>query len=734
MRRMKEARRTPALQRWQLMVAVVLAAVVGAAGVYGVFRRAASRQSSPPERSQKTGYLNPAVCANCHPQIAATYARTGMGRSFRIAGEQDVPTQRNEAFYHRPSDRYYVVARRGNRFFQRRYQRGRNGEETNVEEKEIHFVLGSGNHSRSYLHRTRTGKMTELPLAWYSENGGYWAMSPGYDRQHHDDFRRRVTYECMFCHNAYPEMRPEAGESGTAPVFAGELPEGIDCQRCHGPGGAHVSAVRNAAGRDAIRAAIVNPSRLARERQFEICMQCHLETTSFPLPYSVRIFERPVFSYRPGEPLSDYTLHFDHAPSGNRQDKFEIVSAVYRLRKSACFQKSGMTCTTCHNPHETLRGAAAIERYTKACQSCHLKPEARQDHMAAGDCLGCHMPKRRTEDVVHVVMTDHYIQRRKPAGDLTAPRAEQSESYRGEVAAYYPMNPPKLYLAVAQVKQSSNLDGGIPLLEEAISREKPERVEFYFELAKAYWGRGQTDQALSMYEEALRRAPDFWPGLHDFGMALAKSGQPERAIDVLRRATALRPLEASAYNGLGLAYLKTHRLDEAIRTLNKAVELDPDVTEAWNNLGGALLEKGDANGAKTAYSSAIRVQPDFGVAHGNLAGLLVQNGEFDAAQYHFERAVEAQPEYAEGWNGLGDVFAMKQEIRRSVDCYRKAVRLNPDFSQAQLSLGSALLATGRRDEAAPHLEHAARSTDRDVSAAAQKALSALRNGGRQKHY
>ena len=30
------------------------------------------------------------------------------------------------------------------------------------------------------------------------------------------------------------------------------------------------------------------------------------------------------------------------------------------------------------------------------------------------------MPKRRAEDAVHVVMTDHYIQRRKPAGNLLA--------------------------------------------------------------------------------------------------------------------------------------------------------------------------------------------------------------------------------------------------------------------------------------------------------------------------
>ena len=40
-------------------------------------------------------------------------------------------------------------------------------------------MLGSGNHARSYLHRTARGTLVELPLGWYSEKGGYWAMSPG---------------------------------------------------------------------------------------------------------------------------------------------------------------------------------------------------------------------------------------------------------------------------------------------------------------------------------------------------------------------------------------------------------------------------------------------------------------------------------------------------------------------------------------------------------------------------
>ena len=69
-----------------------------------------------------------------------------------------------------------------------------------------HFVIGSGAHARAYLHRTLRNTLVELPLAWYAEKGGYWAMNPGYHRPDHEGFRRKIGYDCMFCHNGYPNI------------------------------------------------------------------------------------------------------------------------------------------------------------------------------------------------------------------------------------------------------------------------------------------------------------------------------------------------------------------------------------------------------------------------------------------------------------------------------------------------------------------------------------------------
>ena len=294
-----------------------------------------------------------------------------MGRSFARLQPEHVP-EFGKPFHHKASDSYFTMVARDGKYYQRRWQIGFDGKETNVDEKQVDFVVGSGNHSLTYLHLTSRGALQVLPLSWYSENGGYWDMSPGYDQPDFPGSVRPVHYECMFCHNAYPKI-PEALEhaANAEMTFLDPVPEGIDCQRCHGPGQRHVALASAGAAPEQIRAAIINPKRLAPDRELEVCMQCHLETTSLDLPHSIRRFDRAPFSYVPGQPLGDFSVEFDRP--GGMKDRFEIAHGAYRLRQSQCYIQSAgkLRCTTCHDPHNIPRGPAAAAHYNAVCEQCH---------------------------------------------------------------------------------------------------------------------------------------------------------------------------------------------------------------------------------------------------------------------------------------------------------------------------------------------------------------------------
>ena len=695
-----------------------------------------------------------------------------MGRSFAPVTAAEVP-ESTAPYYHVASETYFGIFLRGPSAFHRRWQIGPDGREVNMEEQRIDYVLGSGSHARTYLHRTANGTLIELPLGWYGEKQGYFAMNPGFDTSH-PETRRKIDYDCMSCHNAYPRIPKGHELPGAEPVFPSTLPAGIDCQRCHGSAAGHVvAATTPGTAREAIRASIVNPARLSAERQAEICLQCHLETTSSGLPSIIRRFDRSPFSWNPGEPLSSFQLFFDHSPGSGRDEKFEIVSSAYRMRQSQCFLKSStLTCTTCHNPHEAQRGQAAMQRYAAACRSCHSALDAftaTGEHPPGGNCVECHMPKRRTADAVHVVMTDHLIQRRPPQGDLLAERAESHPSadaeYRGEVVPYYPSPLPasgenKLYSAVAQVLHGSNLLLGIPQLESELATQRPREAEFYVALGNAWQQMHRPDKAAGAFREAVRLRPKSAREQRYLGIALKESGQTVAAAAAFQNATRLESGDAASWYQLALIDSEQGRTVEAAAKAAKAISLDPDLLDARNSLGVNLSALGDVAGAEAAFRAALVVNPYFATAHGNLARLLAGKGELAQAQQHFSRAILHRPDFApdryeyalalvqsnrfeeaqtqveaairldpamvEARTLLAGLFAKVGRLSAARHEYEQALQLRPGFGRAHLDLARVLAAQGDMPGAMEHLRLAAQGSDVSSARQAAEALEHLR--------
>jgi len=718
-------------------------------------------------------YVDPAVCGQCHAGKARTYRQTGMGRSFyRLTAETAVEDFKSGLpFYHPASDTWFNMLVRGGKYLQRRWQIGFDGRETNVEEKQIDFVLGSGNHARTYLHLTSRGVLQQLPLGWYSEKGGYWGMNPGYDRADYQGSTRAIHYECMFCHNAYPRI-PEGHEEPAAEAqYLEPIPQGIDCQRCHGPGQQHVEAAqRKDATTQQIRAAIVNPARLSPEREMEVCLQCHLETTSRLLPHSLQRFNRGPFSYIPGQPLADFRLSFDMAPGKN--EDFQVDHAGYRLRESACFLKSAgkLRCTTCHDPHAIPRGESATVHYNAACQDCHqVSSPTRAEHAAGANCVACHMPKRRTDDAVHIVMTDHKIVRVKPAGDLLAEKTETHESpatqYRGEVAPYLPPrlapnSDDLLYGALAQITDRSNLDAGLSRLAALIGRLHPAQAGFYAGLGEGYRSAGDMPRAIPSLEEAARRAPNSEIVQLELGNALMESKQWARAEAAFRTATKLRPDDAAAWGLLGWVLWQQDKTAEAKRGLEKAIELNPDAAEMHNYLASLLLGSGDAPGAERQFRAALAIDPGVAEWQANLAMLVASRGELAEGREHFERSIRSDPayvparlNYARLLANLNDLDAAEQQVKAAVALDPKlvpahelwgsvlsakgdsagakrelniALSLNPNSGRAHYELGVVLSQSGDSAGAIEHFKIAASDPDPNISAGANEMLRRLR--------
>ena len=439
-------------------------------------------------------------------------------------------------------------------------------------------------------------------------------------------------------------------------------------------------------------------------------------------------------------------LHFDKG-SG---DRFEITGSAYRLRKSQCFLKSNgaLSCTTCHNPHDVQHGEDATQRFTAVCRQCHgaslNQLVSAGKHTASTDCVGCHMPKRRAQDVVHTVMTDHYIQRFKPAGDLLAeiaePRQTEATAYRGPVSLYYPRALPKpdgaLCLAIAQVTQGSNLTEGLAQLSAAIDKFKPVRAEYYLQWGDALRSSGRLQEALAAYEEAVRREPESVVAMERLALCLPLLKQDARAEAILKQVLEHTPAAALDWIQLGLVQLGEGKTSDALLAFEKAMQLDPDLPDGYNTAGAVWFETGDSVKGEAALREAIRIQPNYAQAHSNLGNLLSAAGRFDEARYHFESALRIKEDYtgaqynyalaltrvrrfdeaqaqveallrtdprsAEAHDFLGNLLGAKGQADRAIAEYREALRLAPGFNRASLDLGTALANSGDVDGSLPY--------------------------------
>ena len=604
----------------------------------------------------ESGYVDSAACASCHGRIYEDYAKTPMGRSFYLPSSRKVIADwsDNNKFYHPPSNRHYEMVRRGEGFFVQRFQLDDLGRRVHLLEKQVTHIMGSGERALSYVHRSSDGRMIELPVSWYSQEGR-WAMSPSYDRPNHKGFSRAITNKCMFCHNGYPFEMPSADRPGWdhAPRFPGRLPMGIDCQRCHGPGARHIRESRDAVSLARVKESILNPADLNKERQLETCMQCHLETP-FRSPESYLRFGRTFYLFRPGEPLGDHIVHFDYEPGTGHEDGFDIVSAAYRLRKSECFQKSGrdLVCTTCHDPHRSVPETQVEAHYRDRCFSCHSADDAGAHAMETAqfqmsNCVDCHMPARRTDDVVHIIMTDHRIQRFKPKRDLLAAKRElldEEQDFESRPILYFPEKgldraTEDVFLAIAEVKEGADRANAVKKLKRALTETDVRSPEPYHELAEAQVKLGQRRDALISYRKALKLDAAFVQAHNNLGNLLADMGRTREAIQHLREAIALDPLAADVYSNLGLALIDLGEHEKAEEAFRKGTQADPMYAEAHLNLGSALFRKGLFTQAREEFERTLAIDPGMANARNNLGLALLALGDRDEAARQLKRVV-----------------------------------------------------------------------------------------------
>ncbi|NNE70070.1 MAG: hypothetical protein HKN29_06860, partial [Rhodothermales bacterium] len=420
-------------------------------------------------------FVGAAACASCHEDQFAGFQDHGMANSFyRLTPENTVETLPGPWITDTQQGYRYRAERRGAGVVQVEELVDGAGRVIHTLAREMKYVMGSGTAARTYFDESK-GFLHQLPLTWYTQEGR-WDFSPGYQVAN-KRFDRTVPERCMACHNDYTPSEPFSGGKFS------EIPEGIGCERCHGPGALHV-AERLAVPEplSEIDSTIVNPAHLSLDRRLDVCQQCHLHTT-----VSVLKAGQEPFGFRPSHDLSDFVAMYS-VPEPETDAEIGVISHADRMKQSACFLETvaaggSFECTTCHDPHQGFRSAGP-DYFNQTCLTCHAGPElavlpAHPD--VESNCVDCHMPRVEASEAPHSSFTDHRIRvvsTREDPRPGTSSASASLESYwpEGDDTAYRGM---ALIILGRQRGDTSLLREGADLLD-ALAAETSLHGEAHF--------------------------------------------------------------------------------------------------------------------------------------------------------------------------------------------------------------------------------------------------------------
>ncbi|MCA9051066.1 MAG: tetratricopeptide repeat protein, partial [Planctomycetaceae bacterium] len=415
------------------------------------------------------------------------------------------------------------------------------------------------------------------PLNWYTKDHR-WGLAPGYRKDDVRRFDRRVQEDCLACHSGRPITIAPGSNRFPEPAF---LEMAIGCERCHGPGKAHIDRHRAASPPDAGTDPIVNPAKLPADRREAVCYQCHLAAAA-------RILRpgKDHAGFVPGMRLSDVWAVLDAGAELTEDGRTKLVNHVQQLRESHCFLNSNGTlgCVSCHDPHRVPSPDKRSDFYRTRCIACHDSQPCtadQTDRAHVGDaCTDCHMPRRNTTATAHAAQTDHRILR-NPA------ETDAADTDRGPTTLRFfdnmdrDLDPPERDRAAAL--------GTLMYLSQKGRRIPADLVQTLYSLVPKF----PRDKLL----------------LNATGDAARKLGNDRAAEDCFQRVLQIDPENENALYGMAHLHYQQQRMSDVIAETEKLTAIDPGDVSILTIRADALNRLGKTDQAIACLRQALTANP-----------------------------------------------------------------------------------------------------------------------------
>lgn len=169
--------------------------------------------------------------------------------------------------------------------------------------------------------------------------------------------------------------------------------------------------------------------------------------------------------------------------------------------------------------------------------------------------------------------------------------------------------------------------------------------EEQLEAGMAAMQKGNSAEALKIFDSVIESDPDNAQALYFKGCACSETGQFVEAIEAYEKCVEHAGERASLplFN-MGVAFQELGEAGKAIESFQKAIAHDPTMADAWINIGRLLDDLGESDTAIECYNSALQIEPKDVTALSNRGNSLRALRQFSEADASYEAALTETPQ------------------------------------------------------------------------------------------
>jgi tetratricopeptide (TPR) repeat protein len=225
-------------------------------------------------------------------------------------------------------------------------------------------------------------------------------------------------------------------------------------------------------------------------------------------------------------------------------------------------------------------------------------------------------------------------------------------------------------------------------------------------LGLAYWLAAEHVRSIDHLEQAIRLSPMDERARLMLARVLEENGDRGRAERLLVETVKEIPSSALARFRLGRIYAAANRTEDAVREYEAAVGIGVFTGAAplLLDIGALYRVELDSKRAEAAFARAVALRPNDAVAHRERGRALLQLERPEAAFVELAATLLIDPRDYESCLAIAQIHLDAGRYSAAAGVLTYATTLEPDKPEAYYALATALIRSGRRDEAASRLE------------------------------